>query len=179
MIKNVIPVNILLFAAFCFLNCSLITDFDSALLESEDAGELYSLDANIDDPVDVILYDNGTASIALELDEPLPDVDDEILLSMIDVGIIRLTVLNEDTDVSTHLAEGTRVEDGSSPNSAGEYALYLNETRDELGVLFWNETESGQALQVDDNYRAIIDVTPNRIFVAELFTRDVVISESE
>jgi hypothetical protein len=179
MIKNVIPVNILLFAAFCFLNCSLITDFDSALLESEDAGELYSLDANIDDPVDVILYDNGTASIVLELDEPLPDVDDEILLSMIDVGIIRVMVQNEETDVSARLAEGTRVEDGSSPNSAGEYALYLNETRDELGVLFWNETESGQALQVDDNYRAIIDVTPNRIFVAELFTRDVVISESE
>jgi hypothetical protein len=90
-----------------------------------------------------------------------------------------LTVQNEDTDVSTHLAEGTRVEDGSSPNSAGEYSLYLNETRDELGVLFWNETESGQTLQVNGNYRAIVDVTPNRIFVSEIFSRDVVVSESE
>ncbi len=176
MIKNIIPVNILLFSAFCCLNCSLITDFDSALLESED---VYSLDANIDDPVDVVLYDNGTASIALELDEPLPDVDDEILLSMIDEGIIRLTVQNEETDVSTNLAEGKRVDDGSSPNSAGEYSLYLNEARDELGVLFWNKTESGQTLQVNGNCLAIVEVTTNRIFMAEMFFRDVAVSESE
>jgi hypothetical protein len=176
--KNVMAVNVLLFTALFCLNCSLITDFDSDLLVEEDGGGLYSLSALISNPVEVILYDNGTASSTFELDEVLPDVDDETLLSMIDMGIITLEVLNVDTSVSTNLTEGTRLEDGSSPNSAGEYVLSVNETRDEVGVLFWNETTDGQALHEDGNYRAIFNVARNNIFESESFIRDVNVTAS-
>jgi hypothetical protein len=177
--KNLMPVHILLVTALFCLNCSLVTNFDPDLLVDGDAGALYSLAANIADPVEVVLFDNGTASIVLELEEPLPDEDDETYFAMIDEGIIDLTVLNNDTLVSTDLTDGTRIDDGSSPSSAGEYVLSLNETRDELGVLFWNETENNQSLREDGNYSTVVEVSDNRIIEAEVILRDVTVSTSQ
>ena len=167
------------FASISFglaLNCSAITDFDRSLLDEEDASSLYSLAANIDNPVEVDLYDNGTASITLMLAEPLPEEDDDILLDLIDEGIVSLEVVNLDTLVSTNLTDGERLDDGSSPSGPGEYVLSLNDARDEVGVLFWNETEEGQSIRVDGSYRAIVDVAPNDYFATEAIIRSVVVS---
>ncbi len=175
--KNLMRINVLLFAALFCLNCSLVTDFDPDLLVDEDAGALYSLSDNIIDPVEVTLYDDETASIVLELEEVLPDEDDETLLSMIDTGIISLEVVNVDTRVSINLTEGTRVDDGTDPSEPGQYALSLNGARDEIHVVFWNETTGGQGLQAGGNYRAIVNVAPNSIFVSESIIRNVDVFE--
>ena len=54
--------------------------------------------------------------------------------------------------------------------------LSLNDARDEVGVLFWNETAEGQSIRVDGSYRAIVDVAPNDYFATEAIIRSVVVS---
>ena len=79
------------------------------------------------------VFDSGVGGLTVlkAIAEALPEEDDDILLDMIDEEIISLEVVNLDTGVSTNLADGERLDDGSSPSGPGEYVLSLNDARNE------------------------------------------------
>ncbi len=153
--------------------CTLITDFPAA----KDAGggetELYSLNLNIDDPVDVALLADANAQIVLSLDEPMPAEDDDSLLAGLLDTAIDLTIMSTaEGGISVDLTEGTRVD--RVPSGEGEYRIELNSERDEVTITFRNEV-SGRSLSEDGAYKAAIVVAPNYYFAIESFERDVTV----
>ena len=173
MVIKATKVCILLMALVSF-GCSLITNFDPALLEDEDGGDLYSIAANLPDPIEVILQGDD-ATIVLSLDDPIPDVDEDLIYDTI-VESIGLTVINEETGVSTHLTEGRYVE--GQPNAPGEYTIEVSEDRYGISTRFVNETVGGQAMREDGDYRALVEVAPNDIFETDVLVRDVVVASA-
>lgn len=163
------------------LGCSLITDFPDDLLDSDSTSDgtdsdvfPYSLESNITGDIEVTLNDDDTASVTLVLDTPLPEAEngDASFVALIGVTL-NLEIQNNDSGVTANIKNGKRVT--TTPDSAGEYQLTLNVSRDELQIEFYNETEQGQTLHENGNYDAKISVTPNSYFEIETFTRDVVV----
>ena len=154
------------------IHCSLATEFDESKLDGGSA--YYSLEANILEPVDVTLLDNGNAEIALDLAEPLPDAEDSTLAALLN-SAIHLTVANTETGVTTNLTQGNRTED--EPANPGEYRIIIDDDRGGVSILFRNETVAGQTLRSDGAYEATVEVTANLIFAIENFTRAVDVSD--
>jgi len=152
--------------------CELITDFE---LASED---LYSLEANMSDTIEVSLLPNEHGEIVLELADPLPDASEETLRALLADGTITLAVQKTGTEWSFTLADG---EETSSITTTGDYHLELSADRTVVTIVFYNEVEDAQggfhSLDTDGDYTASITVQNNDYFLTESFTVEVDVTE--
>lgn len=155
--------------------CTMITDFSGGDAGA-DGGDLYSLDDNLTEAVQVQLSANYTGEITLQFVEPLPEAEsDDALLALITDGTVDLVVTNDETGVNFNLAaDGQYSEDISV---AGDYNLELGTSRDIIIVHFYNEV-SGSSLHADGDYSATIDVLQNDYFLMESFNREVQVFEN-
>ena len=162
--------------------CSAITDFTIPPEEGEDtstggdagnAPELYSIDENLAEQMEITLQDDSTGTLTMRFASPLPEPEegDEMLEDLLG-DVITLEVQNDD-GISVLLSDGELI--SGTPNDEGEWSIEIgNGDRTEVDVTFYNEFE-GRAMQDGDEYTARIEVAENDYFVEESFSRDVTV----
>jgi len=171
---TVVSISILFMTIGAF-GCTVVTDFPDI-----DETELYSLEANLANPVVVTLLDNGNATISLTLEEALPETDEggdsEIAALLGDTVQVTVRSLAEGaTPPTADLTQGEPVT--NEPSDPGQYQITLNQARTTATIVFRNDTVGGQSLKETGEYEAAIDVRPNSYFAIESFSRDVDISD--
>jgi hypothetical protein len=165
--------------------CSAITDFPPMPEEEgedtspRDAGmppaELYSIDDNLADNIEITLHDDSTGTLTMSFDAPLPSHEegDSALEDLIG-DIITLEVQNDD-GINVTLSDGERI--SGTPDDEGEWTIELgNDFRTEVNVTFYNEFE-GRSMQDGDEYTANIAIAENDYFEEESFVRDVTVTQ--
>ena len=169
--KQITMMTIVPFLILVTTGCSWITDFDGSLLDT-DLPSLYSLSENVANEIEVELLENGTATISIDLLNPLPEAKDSADLLVLLGQTVSLQVEKMTTGVTVNLTDGSRI--NTQPTSAGQYMLSLEEDRLTVSVIFMNETVNGKSLDENESYVASISVvTENSFFIEETFTRDV------
>ncbi len=180
-------VNLLIVAlsvAVLTLGCTLATDFDEGKLE-ENGCDPYRLSEEIEDgTVEVTIQGNGNAVLSLALDNPIcgteelkeADLDDEKLAALLGTEI-GLVVTNEETGVTANLMDGERTD--STPTAQGQYQISINSDRNQIDIVFRNETKNSLTLHEGGDYLASIEVSEiASFFTSEVITLDVVVSNA-
>ncbi|TPV94608.1 MAG: hypothetical protein B7733_14420 [Myxococcales bacterium FL481] len=97
-------------------------------------------------------------SVVVPFSYPVPSADDSDLQSALSASV-SLVVRNDSSGATANLMSGALV--NATPTASGQYAVALNETRDELTVTFFNETGAGQSLTMAGSYTATLSVATN------------------
>ena len=164
------------FLAATLMSCTLITNFDDPGDGGDD--ERYSLEANVEDPVGVVLKNDRDAIITLSLLDTLPKRDDDgSVLEQILSSAITLTLENQSSGATVDLTQGTLVQD--VPDQPGEYRITTTTDRDQITVEFFNQIQDGRSLGENGNYEAVVEIMENDYLETETFTRDVTVTKQQ
>ncbi|MCP4602260.1 MAG: hypothetical protein GY847_17370 [Proteobacteria bacterium] len=157
--------------------CTAITDFEDADSGTDTGTETsvdpYKLSENVSDPVQVSLLTNGNASLTFELEEELPQAEqgDYKLADDLLGSAVQLIVMNTAGNITANLKDGDRID--ADPSDPGQYTIGVDDDRDKIVIVFFNETKDNLSLQSDGMYKAEINIQPNSYFFIETFERNV------
>jgi hypothetical protein len=156
------------------LGCALISAALAIGCDEGGGNEKLSLSTVIPDPVTI---DLGLTLGTLTFDfssHPLDLDRQEDLEMFLFTGGIAVTAVNDATDVTYTLNEGTEVM--TLPDEAGEYLVSSSEDGKTVTIRFYNWL-NGRYFTEGGDYSATIDVLENEFFATETFARDVVVTQ--
>ena len=142
--RGLVMASVLLFAA--------CTDDGS---DESDKGEVDR--SALEDGLSVTL-DKSMGTLILPFSLPVPDGDQADMENEF-ASAVSLVVKNNVSGATVSLMSGTMAAD--MPEGPGEFSVALNDDRDAMMVIFYNETLAGQSLHDSGDYLATLSIATN------------------